>query len=52
MFQWVITSLAMVNNNNNEPLFCPCSVIINKCNDSCNEINNLYAKLCIIDVVS
>ena len=41
----------MVNFNSNEPLFYPYSVYVNKCSGSCNEINNLYAKLCVPDVV-
>ena len=40
-----------MNINSNEPLFYPYSVIINNCSGSCNNINNLYAKLCVPDVV-
>ena len=35
----------------NEPIFYPYSIEINKCNGSCNNINNPYAKLCVPDVV-
>ena len=31
---------AMVNINNNEPLFYPYSVLVNKCSDGCNVIKN------------
>ena len=43
--------LAMININTNESLFYPYSVLVNKCSGSCNSINNLYAKLCVPDVV-
>ena len=39
------------NINNNEPVFYPFSIKVNKCNGSCNNINNPYAKLCVPDVV-
>ena len=38
---------AMVNINSNEPLFYPYSLLVNKCSDSCNDINNQYARLCV-----
>ena len=41
----------MIDINNNEPVFCPYSIRVNKCSGSCNNINNPYAKLCIPDVV-
>ena len=37
--------------NNNETLFWPYSIEVNKCSGSCNNINDLYAKLCVPDVV-
>ena len=37
--------------NSNEPLFYTFSTILNKCSGSCNNINDLYAKLCIPNVV-
>ena len=43
--------IAIVNINSNEPLFYPYSVTVNKSSDNCNAINNLYAKLCVPDVV-
>ena len=42
---------AIMNIISNEPLFCPCSVLVNKCSGSCNDINNTYTKLCVPDVV-
>ena len=41
----------ILNINSNEPSFCPCSILVNKCSGSCNNINDLYDKLCILDVV-
>ena len=32
-------------------MFYPYSIKVNKCGGNCNNINNLYAKLCIPDVV-
>ena len=37
--------------NNNEPLFYPYSIEVNKCSGSCNNTNAPYAKLCVLDVV-
>ena len=37
--------------NSNEPVFYPYSIKVNKCSGSCNNISNLYAKLCIPDIV-
>ena len=37
-----------MNVNSNDPLFYPCSVVVNKCSGSCND---RYAKLCVPDVV-
>ena len=41
----------IVNFNSEEPVFFPFSIKISKCSGSCNNINNLYAKLCVPDVV-
>ena len=41
----------IINIENNEPSFYPYSVKISKCSGSCNNINNPYAKLCVLDVV-
>ena len=37
------------NVNNNEPLFYPYSIKINKCKASCNSSNDLFAKLCVFN---
>ena len=41
----------VININNNEPLFYPCSVKISKRSGSCYNINDPYAKLWVPDVV-
>ena len=41
----------IINVNTNEPVFYPYSIAINKCNGSCNTINDLYAKLCVLDTI-
>ena len=41
----------IVNFNSNETVFFPFSIKTNKCSGSCNNINDLYAKLCVPDVV-
>ena len=41
----------IVDVNNNEPVFHPYSIKLNKCSGSCNNINDPYAKLCIPDIV-
>ena len=35
--------------NSNKPSFYPYSILTNKCSGSCNNINDLYAKLCFPD---
>ena len=40
----------IVNVNSNEPVFCPFSIKTSKCSSSCNNINDLYAKMCVPDV--
>ena len=45
------TRTKIMNIDNNEPVFCPFSIKVNKCSGSCNNINNPYAKLCVPDVV-
>ena len=37
----------VINLNTNEPLLYPCSIKINKCNGSCNTINDSNAKICV-----
>ena len=41
----------IVNVNGNEPVFFPFSIKTSKCSGSCNNINNPYAKLCVLDVL-
>ena len=41
----------IINVNSNEPLFYSYPIKINKCRGSSNTINDLYAKLCVADVV-
>ena len=41
----------IIDVNNNEPVFYPDSIKVNKCSGSCSNINDLYAKLCIPDIV-
>ena len=41
----------IVNVNSNESVFYPFSIKISKCFDSCNNINDPYAKICVHDVV-
>ena len=41
----------VMNINSNEPLFYPYSILVNKCSGSCNNINDQFAKLCVLDVV-
>ena len=37
--------------NNNEPVFYPYRIKVNKCSGSCNNINDPYAKLCVPDII-
>ena len=41
----------IINTNNNEPVFYPLSIKVNKCSGSCKNISDLYARLCVPDVV-
>ena len=41
----------IIDVNNNEPVLYPYSTKVNKCSGSCSNINDLYAKLCIPDIV-
>ena len=41
-----------INNvNSNNPIFYPFSVKTIKCSGNCNDVNDLYAKICVADVV-
>ena len=37
--------------NTTESVFYPFSIKVNECSGSCNNINDPYAKLCVLDVV-
>ena len=41
----------IINVNTNKSMFYAFSIKVNKCNRSCNNINNPYAKFCVPDVV-
>ena len=41
----------IININSNEPTFYPNSIEVNKCEGSCSNTNDPYAKLCVPDVV-
>ena len=45
------TRTKIININNNEPVFYPFSIKVNRCSGSCNNINDPYAKLCVLNVV-
>ena len=36
---------------NDEPVFYPYSIRVNKCSENCNNINDPFAKVCVLDVV-
>ena len=41
----------ITNLNTNDPMFYPYSIKINRCKDSCNTINDPYAKICVPDQI-
>ena len=41
----------IVNVNNDEPVFYPFSIKTSKYSGSCNNINDPYAKMCVLDVI-
>ena len=41
----------IINLNNNEPMFYPYSIKMNRCKGSCNTINDPYAKICVPDQI-
>ena len=41
----------MIDINNNEPVFYPYSIKVNKCSGNCNNINDPFAKLCIPGII-
>ena len=41
----------IVDINSNSPMFYPFNIKVNKCSGNCNNINNPYAKICVLDIV-
>ena len=41
----------IININNDEPVFYPYIIKVNKCSGSCSNINDPYAKLCVPDII-
>ena len=41
----------IIDVNNNERVFYPYSIKVNKCSGSCSNINDLHAKLCVPDSI-
>ena len=40
----------IVNFNSNNPIFYPFSIKTSRCSGNCNNINDLYSKICVPDV--
>ena len=45
------TRLQVINVNSNNPIFYPLSIKTSKYSSNCNNINNPYAKICVLDVI-
>ena len=41
-----------MNINSRKSLFCPYSILVNKCRGSCNDISNPYTRLCVPNFVN
>ena len=41
--------LEIINIDGNNPIFYPFSIKINKCSGNCNNINDPYARICVLD---
>ena len=41
----------IISINSNNPMFYPFSVKVHKCSSNCNNINDPYAKICVLDTV-
>ena len=41
----------IIDVNNDEPVFYPFSIKVNKCSGICNNINDPYAKLCVPGII-
>ena len=42
----------IINVTSNEPVFYPFSIKTSKCSGSCNNINDSYAKICVLDAIN
>ena len=42
----------IINVKSNNPIFSPFSIKRSKCSSSCNNINDPYAKICVLDIVN
>ena len=40
----------IISINRNNPMFYPFSIKVNKCNSNCNNMNDLYAKIYVLDI--
>ena len=49
--QECIIRTEIINRNNNEPIFYPYNIKINRCKGSRNTINDPYAKICVPDQI-
>ena len=45
------TRTKIINTNNNEPVFYPFSIKLNKCSGTCNNINDPCPKLCVPNII-
>ena len=45
------TKLQVINVNSNNPISQPFSIKTSTCSGNCNNINNRYAKICVLDVI-
>ena len=41
----------IISINSNNPMFYPFSIKVNKCRGNCNNIDDPYAKICVLDVI-
>ena len=41
----------IISFNSNNPMFYPFSITVNKCSGNCNNINDPYAKICVLDAI-
>ena len=46
------TRQQVINVNGDEPVFLPFNIKTKKCSGSCNNINHLYEKICVPNVVT